>query len=275
VPPFGPGLDLPRSEEERQAHKEARQQSLAGWNLGLPALNATREGIGLPPLGSVLQQLDRVERVLVMTSAAFDFAAISGARLPDNVRYVGPQVEVADARRDLEEPPLVLVGFSTTYQAQEELVRRVIAALGTLPARALVTTGPALELEESLPPNVETSAWVSHTEVLPRTSLVITHAGMGTVMASLAHGVPLVCIPMGRDQNEVAARVVHGEAGLRLGRDADEAAIAKTVREALSDPALTAGSARLAAAIREEVAADRALAELETLAARSGFATLR
>jgi UDP:flavonoid glycosyltransferase YjiC (YdhE family) len=80
---------------------------------------------------------------------------------------------------------------------------------------------------------------------------------------------------MGRDQNEVAARVVHGGAGLRLGRDADEAAIAKAIRGALSDPALRGGAARLASAIREEVAADRALAELETLAARSAFATLR
>jgi MGT family glycosyltransferase len=277
VPPLGPGLGLPRTEEERLRHADGRQRSRENWALGLPALNATREGIGLPPLRSVFEQLDRLERVLVMTSAAFDFAAISGVQLPDNVRYVGPQVEVgtdtrATAAAD-DGRPLVLVAFSTTYQAQDELLRRVIAAVGTLPVRALVTTGPALDLEETMPANVEISAWIPHADVLPRIALVVTHAGMGTVMASLAHGVPLVCIPMGRDQNDVAARVVHAGAGLRLGRDADEATIAAAVREALTDPALIAGAARLADLIWEEIAADRAVAELEALAvSRSSIA---
>jgi MGT family glycosyltransferase len=276
VPPFGPGLGLPRSEEERLYHEEGRRISLENWALGLPALNAARDGIGLPPLRSVFEQLDRLERVLVMTSAAFDFAAITGVQLPDNVHYVGPQVEVGRDARDTAAPgdgrPLVVVAFSTTYQVQEELVRRVIAALGPLPVRALVTTGPALDLNETVA-NVEISAWVPHAEVLPRAALVVTHAGMGTVMASLAHGVPLVCIPMGRDQNEVAARVVHAGAGLRLGREADEATIAAAVREALNDPALIAGAARLADVIGAEIATDRAVAELEALAvSRSSIA---
>jgi hypothetical protein len=84
VPPFGPGLGLARSAEERRAHNEARAQRLEGWNRGLPALNATREGIGLPPLGSVFEQFDRLDRVLVLTSAAFDFAGVTGASLPAN-----------------------------------------------------------------------------------------------------------------------------------------------------------------------------------------------
>jgi MGT family glycosyltransferase len=222
VPPFGPGLAPPEGEEDRLRHEAAREMSLKGWALGLPALNAAREEIGLPPLESVFEQFDRLDRVLVLTSAAFDFAAVSGARLPSNVRYVGPQVSPTPSSRRQTDPgetrPLVLVAFSTTYQAQEELVRRVIAALGTLPVRALVTTGPALELKADLPPNVELSSWVPHDEVLAKAALVVSHAGMGTVMASLAHGVPLVCLPMGRDQNDVAARVVHAGAGLRLDR---------------------------------------------------------
>ena len=39
---------------------------------------------------------------------------------------------------------------------------------------------------------------------------------MGTVTRALAAGVPLVCMPMGRDQPDVAARVIHAGAGLRL-----------------------------------------------------------
>ncbi|CAA9410549.1 MAG: hypothetical protein AVDCRST_MAG75-2720 [uncultured Propionibacteriaceae bacterium] len=33
-------------------------------------------------------------------------------------------------------------------------------------------------------------------------SVVITHAGHGSVLKSLAAGVPLVCVPMGRDQKD-------------------------------------------------------------------------
>jgi hypothetical protein len=54
---------------------------------GLPALNAARAAHGLAPLTSLWQQVLEVDRILVLTSAAFDLAA--GA-VPDNVRYVGP-----------------------------------------------------------------------------------------------------------------------------------------------------------------------------------------
>jgi MGT family glycosyltransferase len=270
VPPFGPGLGLPRCAAEREAHQHGRAQRIQGWELGLSALNAARESIGLPPLGSVFEQLDRLDRVLVMTSAAFDFAAIAGAALPANVVYVGPQAEVDNARSDVVDqrlPPIVLVSFSTAvYEAQQKVVPRIAAALGTLPVRGLITTGPMLELEGRLPSNVEVRDWVPHAEILPHAALVVTHAGMGTTMASLAHGVPLVCVPMGTDQYDVSARVVHAGAGVRLDVDADTATIAATIRAALADPDLKAAAARLAHAIREEIVADRGVLELEALA---------
>ena len=40
---------------------------------------------------------------------------------------------------------------------------------------------------------------------------VVTHAGHGTVLKTLAAGVPMVCMPMGRDQKDNTVRV------LRLG----------------------------------------------------------
>jgi Glycosyltransferase family 28 C-terminal domain len=38
--------------------------------------------------------------------------------------------------------------------------------------------------------------YVPHTEILPSASLVITQAGLGTTMAALGHGVPLLCTPL-------------------------------------------------------------------------------
>ena len=244
-------------------------------NAGLPALNAARAGIGLPPLTTVFEQFRRMDRVLVLTDESFDFA-ITPTELPANVRHVGPQLppEAAPARPHDQPgpPPLVLVSLSTSYQAQEDVLRRVIAALGTLPVRALVTTGPAVNVGGDLPGNVEVSAWTPHADVLPDTALVITHAGMGTVMAAMAHGVPMLCLPMGRDQDGNAARVERLGLGRVLRADSSAADIAAAVRGALADPALRRNAVHQADRIRAGIASDRAVAELEALARHRGSA---
>jgi MGT family glycosyltransferase len=241
-------------------------------NRGLPTLNAARAEIGLPPLASVFDQFRRIDRVLVLTSESFDFA-ITPLDLPANVRHAGPQLPGWDGtsgNRDRlgrgDDRPLILVALSTTYQAQEDLLGRVVTALGTLGVRGLVTTGPAVRPPPDVPVNVQVRAWVPHAEVLPRASLVITHAGMGTVMAAMAYGVPMICLPMGRDQDGNAARVERLGAGRVLPAGSPAAVIAAAVRSALADPGLADGARRQAAIIRADTAADRAVAELEALA---------
>ena len=97
----------------------------------------------------------------------------------------------------------------------------------------------------------------------------MTHAGHGTVIKALAAGVPVVAIPLGRDQLDNAARVQHHGAGLRLKTKAKPEAIAQAVRRVLDEPSFAAGAERLAAAIAAETASDRAAEELEELAGRS------
>ncbi|HEY6277085.1 MAG TPA: glycosyltransferase [Streptosporangiaceae bacterium] len=245
-------------------------------NLGLPTFNAARAGLGLPPLASVFEQFRRIGRVLVLTTESFDFA-IAPLDLPANVRHVGPQLPGWDGASGERAPdgaspaggdqrPLVLVALSTTYQAQEDLQARITAALGTLDVRGLVTTGPAVSPPRDVPANVEVRAWVPHAEVLPQASLVITHAGMGTVMAAMAYGVPMICLPMGRDQDGNAARVEHLGVGRVLPASSGAADIATAVRAALADPELARNARQQAAVIRADIAADRGVAELEALA---------
>ena len=50
-------------------------------------------------------------------------------------------------------------------------------------------------------------------ELLKRAKLCITHAGLNTVLESLAHGVPMVAIPIGYDQPGTAARIAHHGTG--------------------------------------------------------------
>ena len=51
-----------------------------------------------------------------------------------------------------DQRPLVLVGLSSTFQNQAALLQRIIDALSTLPVRAIVTTGPAIDPARVRPP---------------------------------------------------------------------------------------------------------------------------
>jgi UDP:flavonoid glycosyltransferase YjiC (YdhE family) len=94
-------------------------------------------------------------------------------------------------------------------------------------------------------------------------------------MKALANGVPMVCIPMGRDQNDTAARVVHHGAGIRLSTRASAADIATAVRTVLEDPRYRDNAARLARAITDEVATSDLVGTLERCAAERSAADSR
>jgi MGT family glycosyltransferase len=271
APPYGSGWARPRNGAERVRLVVMDKIALWLWGSGLKSLNAARQEHGLAPVTHPLDQIHAAERFLVLTSPAFDFPV---PRLPANVRYVGPRLADPAWAGEWTPPPgdtpLVLVGLSSTYMAQGELLGRIVAALGTLPVRALVTLGPSLELDAlgAVPSNVTVVAAAPHAEVLKQAALVVTHAGHGTIIKSLAAGVPVVALPMGRDQPDNAARMVAAGAGVSLKPSANVEAIRAAVADVLATPSYTAAAGRLAAAMAAEGGADRALAELEALAAR-------
>jgi UDP:flavonoid glycosyltransferase YjiC (YdhE family) len=116
-------------------------------------------------------------------------------------------------------------------------------------------------------PGVQVVRSAPHAEVLREAAAVVTHCGHGTTIKALAAGVPLVCLPMGRDQLDVAARVVHRGAGVRLDPSAEPAAIAAALHEVLAEPGYREAAERIAAAIATETAHDRAVEEIEALIA--------
>jgi len=237
---------------------------------GLPALNGARAEYGLAPLSSFYDQGLAAERIMVLTTPEFDYAAPT---VPANVRYVGPILDDPEWARPWAQPwsgddqrPLVLVGFSTTYQDQGPVLRRVVEALSALPVRAVVTLGQMLDATEVRPAaNVVVVGSVPHQSILPHASLVISHCGHGTTMKALAAGVPLVCIPMGRDQNDTAARVVHAGAGLRLRRSSSASRIGRAVTQVLGDDRFRTDAARMASAIHEGLGTTDPVAEIEAV----------
>jgi UDP:flavonoid glycosyltransferase YjiC (YdhE family) len=103
--------------------------------------------------------------------------------------------------------------------------------------------------------------------VLPHASLLVTHAGWGTINAGLSCGVPLVCIPCGRDQPDGARRVVDAGAGVTVSKSASPKRIRAAVVKALADERLRDGAAHMATALGRQDGAEAAVREIVDVAA--------
>ena len=264
LPPFGSGWSPGAGPLGRGRDSLALSvTALATKGLARP-LNGIRAKYGLAPVADLFEQLDHLARVLVLSSAGFDFPT----RLPPNVRYVGPQLDdphwaaAGDAWRPEGHGPLVLVSMSSIYQRQSDLLRTVATALGSLPVRAVITTGRAIRPDQvPAPGNVRVVQAAPHHDVLREASLVVTHAGHGTVLKSLSAGVPLVCLPMGRDQHANTTRVLRLGAGVRVNKHASAHQVAAAVRDVLNEPGFTANAKRVAQMLATEAAAQPSAAD--------------
>jgi MGT family glycosyltransferase len=184
----------------------------------LPGLNQLRAEAGLAAFSSPLDQFDPPGSVIALTSEPLEYPRTD---LPDHIHLVGTQPWDPPAARPayLDEPgdPWVLVTCSTDYQGDEQLARVAVEALRDEPVRVLLTLADAYG-EASIPraDNVRTERFVPHGHVLPHAAAVVCHGGMGIVTKAASAGVPIVAVPFGRDQPEVARRVVESGAGVSL-----------------------------------------------------------
>ena len=180
------------------------------------------------------------------------------AQVPASFGYVGPIAERI-APSDWHAPwhpsdprPLVLVSFSTwSHWDQTSRIRRTLEALAGRDYRVLVTSAGTNPESFRLPDNAAMVDHVPHAQVLPYASATITHAGHGTIMTSLAHGVPLVCLPnRGADQPSLARQVASLGVGHALDGDAaTPKEIAEAVDQILSKSSYRAAAGRIAAEI--------------------------
>jgi UDP:flavonoid glycosyltransferase YjiC (YdhE family) len=184
--------------------------------------------------------------------------------------------------------PLVYVSFGSVtagahMQFYPGLYRAAIEALAPLPVRFLLTVGEDRDLAQlgPLPANVEVQRWVPQDDVLPRAAAVVTHGGHGSTLGALAHGVPVVVLPLfALDQWFNAEAVARAGAGVALDGERHTrrsidlpspetfAALRPAVEHVLSDPGPGAAARAIAAEMRALPAVDTAPAALEAIAAR-------
>jgi MGT family glycosyltransferase len=181
----------------------------------LPRLNALRADAGLVPLRSPIDHVLGADRLLVLTGEPLEYPRRD---VPASVRFVGAQLWDPPAQPPgwlLEDgDPWVLVTCSTEYQGDEKLAAAAIDGLRDEPLRVVATVADADPAGLPHAPNARRERFVSHGPVLERAAAVVCHAGMGITQKAIAAGVPIVAVPFGRDQPEVARRIVECGAGV-------------------------------------------------------------
>jgi MGT family glycosyltransferase len=270
-PPYALGARLPRTRLGSRLWDAVARGTQRGLREGRDQLNQTRVRLGLAPLerfhGGLSERL-----CLVGTFPQLEYPR----HWPAGTHVVGPLMW--EPPFDFVEPPpgnepLVLVAPSTAQDPEHRLLRAALAGLGDLPIRVIATWNrrplPADE-PVAVPANTRLVEWVSYSKTMPACSLVICHAGYGTMARALACGCPVLAVPHVGDMAENAARADWAGVGVRLPwRLLGPAALRWAVRRALSDHELTERSGRLAAWAATHDGASRAAELVEALAGQS------
>ena len=175
---------------------------------------------------------------------------------------------------DLEAGSTVYATFGTVFNLESgDLFERVLAGLRPLGLGVVVTVGRDLDPRAlgPQPDTVRVERFVPQAHLLPRCALVVSHAGSGSVVGALAHGLPMLLLPMGADQPFTASRC--DDLGVARVLDAltatpdDVRAAAEAV---LSGPSYRRNARRVAAEIEALPGPEEAVTLLEGLAAGRG-----
>lgn len=131
------------------------------------------------------------------------------------------------------ERPLIYVTLGTIFNDRPALWRTVFTALSTLDVDALLTIGPNVDprVLGDPPANVRIERFVPQSQVLPRCSAVVCHAGFNTLIGAFSHGLPALCIPLDADQPVNARCAADAGAGINAAN-----APARDARGPLVDP---------------------------------------
>ena len=233
------------------------------------SLNAVRSDLQIPDAARPSDVHDACAVCVVTSPTEFEPVAA----FPPNVCFVGPFIDGPalmkrghDVVVDQDLADRVVVSFSTCGQRQLEPLQRVVDALAELPVEVLVTTGAAVDPESvRAGGNARVVDFVPHQRVVPGASLVVTHAGMGTIMRALAYGVPLVCMPMGRDQFFNAARVEALGAGVTVSVESPADVVRDAVHSALANRSLQSNARHMAGLIATYRGEAEAVERIEAL----------
>ena len=176
-----------------------------------------------------------------------------------------PDVDLRAAVSGFRHPDTVYVTLGTIMNQAPAVFRAVIDGCLRHPVNLVVTTGPGFEVAQlgALPPTVHTAPYLPQAAVLPHCRAVVSHAGAGTMLGALCHGLPQLCLPQGTDQPSNTAALLPTGAALALQpQDITADAVAEALGRLLGEPSFRQAAVRLRDEIDRMPAAAQVLDEI-------------
>ena len=111
--------------------------------------------------------------------------------------------------------PLIYASLGTLQNRKWEIIHSIAEASVGLDVQLVISLGNpnSLESGSNLPGDPIVVPYAPHQQLIERASLIITHAGMNTVLGALSSAVLLVAIPITNEQPGIAARLARIGAG--------------------------------------------------------------
>jgi MGT family glycosyltransferase len=161
-----------------------------------------------PPLG------ETSERPWVIVAQQPEFFDFPRRNLPPQFHYTGPFRD-GDSEAGIRFPfdrldgrPLIYASLGTLQNCLPQVFVAIAEACARLPAQLVISLGRnGMSLPPDLPGAPVVVPFAPQRELLRRTALVVTSAGLNTVLDSLERGVPMIAIPISHEQPGIAARI--------------------------------------------------------------------
>jgi zeaxanthin glucosyltransferase len=217
-------------------------------------INRQRMAWGLKPFKRRENALSPLVQITQMPRAL----EFEGCPQPENLHYTShfsfdkkrPTVDFPWGR--LDGRPLVYASLGTLQNGSKDAFEMIAAGCANLDVQLVITLGGGLSIDDfrNLPGNPIVVEFAPQLELIKRATLVITHAGLNTVLETISEAKPMVAIPIGNDQPGVAARLAARGAGIVIPRPRLTAAkLHNAVRAILEDEKYAQAVKNLRAAI--------------------------
>ena len=192
------------------------------------AINGHRRQWGLAPLGGIDDTYSSLAQIAQLFPE-FDFPR---QQLPDTFHYIGSLTADRQLGTDhnfpwdrLDGRPLIFASLGTVIMNEDNLsvFPRILSACAGLDAQLVLALGNWSGEEEgklmrerlgAIPDNALVVDFAPQLALLDRARLLISHAGVNTVLEAISRAVPMVALPRGYDQPAMGSRVAHSGVGL-------------------------------------------------------------
>jgi zeaxanthin glucosyltransferase len=161
--------------------------------------------------------------------------------------------------------PLIYASLGTLQNRKWEIFHHIAEACMELEAQLVISLGnPNSQESLSLPGSPLVVPFAPHQQLIERSSLIITHAGMNTVLGALSSGVPIVAIPITNEQPGIAARLARTKAGEVVPlKSLSVAKLQSAIQRVLTEDSYKNNALRLQEAIRRAGGVSRAVDIIE------------